>query len=149
MCPGHHSHPPGLESPIVWCNAEKLYKRCLSPNWTLSYDSSHLCNTYATVIGLLAHYTSDILRLIKANKNSHYMCSEVSLTYGNADISYGHNLPSMWMFPEGFFFFLTLNLCISWKAEEIVYLPYVCAFPWTNNYAYSCYLCFFLISMCG
>lgn len=47
----------------------------------------------------------DTLHLIKANENSHYMCSDVSLTYGNAQISYSCNLPCMWIFPEDFLIF--------------------------------------------
>lgn len=71
---------------------------------------------------------SDTLHLIKANENSHYMCSEVSLTYGNTHVSYGCNLPCMWIFPEDFLkvFFVVVNL------------PYVWAFFLINIFPYSC-----------
>lgn len=61
-----------------------------------------ICATQMSLIGLAFVNFSDALHLIKANENSHYMCSEVSLTYGNAHISYGFNIPCIWIFPEDF-----------------------------------------------
>lgn len=52
-----------------------------------------ICATQMPLIGLAFLNFSDAINLIKANENSHYMCSEVSLTYGNAHISYGFNIP--------------------------------------------------------
>lgn len=99
MCLSQHSHP-GWDR-LSFGQIVKVHKTSLSQNGTV-YDRCHLCNTNATVIGLALVSFSDELHFIKANENSHYMCSEVSLTYGNTLISYGFNLPCMWIFTEDF-----------------------------------------------
>lgn len=59
-----------------------------------------ICATQMPLIGLAFVNFSDAIKLIEANENSHYVCSEVSLTYDNAHISYGLSLPYMWISPE-------------------------------------------------
>lgn len=63
--------------------------------------------------GTAATNFSDTRDLVKANGNSHYRCSEVSLTYCNAHISRGCNLPCVLIIAEdlGVVFF---HLCLLW-----------------------------------
>lgn len=89
--------PPRLE-PVV--SYQRFTKQAFHKTEVFMTDV--ISATQMPLIGPTFVNFSDALHLIKANEDSHYVSSEVSLTYGNAHISYGFNPPCMWIFPEDF-----------------------------------------------
>lgn len=97
--------PPRLEPVVIY---QGFIKQAFHK--TEMFMTGVICAAQMPLIGLTFVNFSDALHLIKAKEDSHYVSSEVSLTYGNAHISYGFNIPCIWIFPEEFWsFFFTFS----------------------------------------